>query len=99
MSIEVLKEKENVYLGRKELDIEVKHSGSTPPKSEIMKELASKYSVPEENVILDYIVTKKGTRTAVGKAKIYKEKPKIKVRAKKAEGDAAQKPKEPAKAK
>lgn len=86
MEIEVLKEKDNVFLGRKELELEIRHVGATPSKVEIIKELATKYSVPEDHVVLDFMATKKGTTVAVGRAKIYKEKPVIKVKAKKEKG-------------
>ncbi len=90
MDMEITREKENVYLGRKELEFSIRHEGgSTPAKASIVKELAAKYSAPEENIIINYVLTKKGTMTAVVRAKIYKEKPKIKVVGKKAEGQAA----------
>jgi len=73
MEIEVLKEKENVFLKRKDLELEIKHDSATPSKLEVVKELASRYSVPENCILLNYIFTKKGTRVAVAKAKIYKE--------------------------
>lgn len=79
MELKIKEEKENPFFERKELEIELKHSGSaTPSKQEIVKELASKYSAPEENILIDYIFTKKGISESIVKVKIYKKKPKIK---------------------
>ncbi|MEM7825257.1 MAG: hypothetical protein QW412_00150 [Candidatus Aenigmatarchaeota archaeon] len=79
MEIEILEEKENPFFERKELKVRIKHpQAPTPSKQEVKKELASKYSVPEENVVLNYILSKKGVNEAVAKVKVYKEKPKIK---------------------
>lgn len=88
MEMEDLIERENVFLGRKELEFKVRHENATPSKADIVKELAARYSVSEEHVILNFIITRKGTHTAFVKAKIYKEKPVVKVKVKKAEGQA-----------
>ena len=90
MEIEVKEEKENPFLGRKELKLDIKHSGTaTPTKQDLAKQLASKYSVPEDLVFIDYIFTKKGIGESFAKVKIYKEKPKTKER-KKGEKSEAQ---------
>lgn len=71
MELEILEEKNNPFLKRKELKINVKHPNSpTPSKQEIKKELASKFSVSEEQVQIDYIFTKKGLCESFVKAKI-----------------------------
>jgi ribosomal protein S24E len=79
MNYNVLDEKQNDLLKRKELKLEVEHVlAATPSKAELLKELATAYSVPEENIIIDYIFTQKGIGKSVAKVKIYKEKPKLK---------------------
>jgi len=79
MELEVKEEKENPLLERKELKVEIKHTGaSTPTKQDLIKQLASKYSVPEDQIFIDYIFTKKGISESFAKVKIYKEKPKTK---------------------
>jgi len=94
MEWKVLDEKENKLLNRKEIKLNLKHPKlSTPSKLELTKELATKYSSPEENVLIDYILTYKGTNESFVKAKIYKEKPKVKVKKKeekKVEAQASQ---------
>jgi ribosomal protein S24E len=71
MEITVKEERENVFLGRKELLLEVKHeNSSTPSKPELIKSLASMFNVDEKQVVIDYILTKKGCCTSVVKAKV-----------------------------
>ena len=79
MNFNVLDEKQNELLKRKELKLEIEHLlAATPSKAELLKELATAYSVPEENIIIDYIFTQNGIGKSVAKVKIYKEKPKVK---------------------
>lgn len=79
MNYSVLDEKQNDLLKRKELKIEIEHLlAATPSKTELLKELAKAYSVPEENILIDYIFTQKGIGKSVAKIKIFKEKPKVK---------------------
>jgi ribosomal protein S24E len=79
MDFDVLEEKENVFFARKELQLSIKHPKlATPKKQELVKELSEKYSVPEDQVVVDFIFSKKGLNESVAKVKIYKEKPKIK---------------------
>lgn len=79
MEMKALEEKENRLLGRKEIKFEINHSaGASPAKSNVSKELAAKYNVPEDHVVIDYIFTRKGIASSEVHAKIYNEKPKIK---------------------
>jgi len=80
MDIKILEEKDNKLLERKEIKFSVRHEkAATPKKQDLIKELAAKYSAPEENVVIDYVFTKKGMSLSDVKAKIYKEKPKVRV--------------------
>lgn len=86
MEWQVIEEIENKLFNRKEIKLNVKHAKlATPSKSQLLKELAVKYSVPEENVLIDYVMTHKGTNESLVKIKIYKQKPKIKVKKSKGE--------------
>lgn len=86
MDIEMIEERENALLKRRELKLGIKHPQSpTPKKQDLIKEMAAKYSVPEEHVVVDYIFTKKGIQESMAKVKIYREPPKIKVKKKKEE--------------
>jgi ribosomal protein S24E len=97
MDLKILTEEENKFFNRKELKIELKHpNAATPTKVALLKELVTKYSAPEENILIDYIYTKKGSNESFAKVKIYKEKPKIKVKEKKEKPkpEETEKPKE-----
>lgn len=86
MDIAIKEEKENPFLKRKDLKLEIKHLGSaTPSKKELLKELAEKFSVSEDQVVIDYILTKKGISDSVIKAKILAEKPKVEKKTKQKE--------------
>lgn len=74
MEIIVTEEKENPFLKRKELKLRLKHpSSTTPSKADIVKELASKYSVADNQVAIDYIYSLKGLSESVVKVKILQE--------------------------
>ncbi|MEM5829447.1 MAG: hypothetical protein QW040_01950 [Candidatus Aenigmatarchaeota archaeon] len=78
MEIEILEEKENVLLKRKEIKLNIKHPNSpTPKKQDLIKEIAVKYSAPEDCVVVNYIFTKKGLPESFAKIKIYQEPPKV----------------------
>jgi len=86
MDIEIIEDRENALLKRRELKLGIKHTQSpTPKKQDLIKEMVAKYSVPEEHVVVDYIFTKKGIQESTAKVKIYQEPPKIKVKKKKEE--------------
>lgn len=79
MDVKVLEERDNPFLDRKELKIELVHPGeATPPKNKLIEEIASKYKVDKDHIVVDYVFTKKGMSSSIAKAKIYKKKPKIK---------------------
>lgn len=78
MEIEILEEKENPFLKRKELKLVLKHENApTPSKQELKKELMSKFSVSENQVQIDYIFTKKGLCESLAKVKILEKGEKV----------------------
>jgi ribosomal protein S24E len=82
MEIKVVRESENAFFKRKDLEFEIAHVGAPTPKTDDIKaELASKYGVDKEQIVVDYILTKKGSNGSVAKAKVLKERP-VKVEAK-----------------
>ncbi len=92
MELNIVEEKENALLERKELEFEIRHgSSSTPSKAEVVKNIAAKYSVPETHVLLNYLFTRKGTGVATGKAKVYQQ-PVAAKEAKREAGKAEAKP-------
>lgn len=75
MEMVIIEEKENPFLNRKELKLRLKHAGgATPSKVELIKELASRYSVEEKQVLVDYIFSIKGIGESFAKVKILGEK-------------------------
>ncbi|MEM5790940.1 MAG: hypothetical protein QXP77_02750 [Candidatus Aenigmatarchaeota archaeon] len=82
MEIEILEERTNPFFKRKELKIILKHEGSsTPSKQELKKELASKFSLSEERVKIDYIFTRKGSCESFAKVKILEKGEKVETQA------------------
>lgn len=83
MKIDVVEDKNNVFLKRKELKLVLSHPNiSTPSKQELVKELASQHKVEEDHIVIDYIFTKRGIGESEARVKIYEEKPVIKVKKK-----------------
>ena len=79
MELKISDEKENPFLKRKELKISIRHENSaTPSKESITKELSEKYSVDASQVVVNFIVTKKGITESMASVKILKEKPQVK---------------------
>lgn len=91
MDIEIVKEKDNPFLKRREMVLLLKHPKSaTPAKSEVIKNVANNNSVDESQVVIDCILTQNGICESIVKLKILKEKPKIKPEAKQGENIEAQ---------
>ncbi len=83
MQYEVMEEKDNKFFNRKDLMLRLKHANApTPSKAELVKELCTNYKVDPEQVVVDYIFTKKNVCESIAKVKILKEKPKKVERAK-----------------
>ncbi len=61
MDIEILKEKDNPFLGRKEVLIRVFHPGAPTPKKEEAKEIiAKKFSCDKDKVEIQYLFSDTG---------------------------------------
>lgn len=70
METKIIAQKENLLFKRKEILIEVT-SNTNPTKQEILKILAEKFSVPEENIKLNGIYGNFGTSVFSVYANIY----------------------------
>ncbi|MEM3091323.1 MAG: hypothetical protein QXX55_02095 [Candidatus Pacearchaeota archaeon] len=68
--INLIKEKENPLFGRKEVNITI-FSEVCPNKTEILKMLSEKFSVPIENISVNKIKGKFGTNTFFIDAYLY----------------------------
>lgn len=73
MDIEIMSEKENPLLKRREVHFKVKHeqTGGTPPRLEVRKAIGRALKVNADFVFVRKLETKTGTHTAVGLANVY----------------------------
>jgi len=73
--MDVVEKKENPFLKRTELILNVDHTGqATPKRDDLIKEIAGKFSSTPEKVTIDYIFSQSGLSKAKVKAKVWKEK-------------------------
>ena len=72
MKIEILDERENKPLARKEVDFRVNHAGaSTPSRADIRAKIVAQYDANSEAVIIKSLDTQFGVGITEGKARIY----------------------------
>jgi len=73
MKVEIVSEKENPLLKRKEVQFRVDHdqTGSTPPRLEIRNAIATTLKVTNDLVFIKKFTTKTGTSIAFGIANVY----------------------------
>jgi len=72
MEVNVVSEKENPLLKRKEIRFHVKHvAGATPPRLEIRKAVAEALKVNVDLIFLKKVKTRSGMHMAVGVANLY----------------------------
>ena len=73
MEVKIVSEKENPLLKRRELYFQVEHSqtGSTPPRLEVRKAVATVLKKDADLVFVKKLETKTGTHTAFGVANVY----------------------------
>ncbi len=76
--MEILQEKENKLLHRKEILLKTNFEKSTPSKEEITKQLVNKLKVDPEVLKLDKVKQKFGERSADITAYVYKDKESLK---------------------
>lgn len=73
MDVKIISEKENPLLKRREVSFQVEHNqtGSTPPRLQVRKAVASALKTDLDLVFIKKLETKTGTHTAVGSANVY----------------------------
>jgi len=72
MEIKILQEKNNPLLKRKEVLLEIDHSGrATPSREELTNELIKMFNKEKEKIVIDYILSSRGYPRAKAKVKIY----------------------------
>jgi small subunit ribosomal protein S24e len=72
MKIEILKERDNKPLARKEVNFRVDHAGaSTPSRADIRAKIAAQFDADKESVIIKSLDTKFGAGMTEATARIY----------------------------
>ena len=72
MKIEILNERENKPLARKEVDFRVDHAGaSTPSRADICAKIVAQFDADSSAVIIKSLDTKFGVGITEGTARIY----------------------------
>jgi small subunit ribosomal protein S24e len=72
MKIEILKEKENKPLERKEIEFRVDHTGATTPsRADIHAKIMAQYNADAAAVVIKKLHTKYGIGMTEGTARIY----------------------------
>ncbi len=71
MDIQVIKEKNNPLLNRREVVFKVFHDEATPSRKSVVDRLAATMNSKEGLVIVDSLKTDFGKRETIGYAKIY----------------------------
>ncbi len=79
MNLEIIEEKENPLLGRKEVRFRVDYKGKTPSFEDVRNELIKKINVDRTLTIIDSVNSDFGGQTAFVYAKIYKDEESMKV--------------------
>ena len=68
--MKVLNQVKNNLLNREEILVEIE-SHITPSKQEVAKKLSEKFKKPEENIIIEKVGSKFGSKTFTISAKVY----------------------------
>ncbi len=72
MKIEILDERENKPLARKEVDFRVDHAGaSTPSRADIRAKIVAQFDANSSTVVIKTLDTKFGAGITEGTARIY----------------------------
>ena len=71
MEMEVISEKANPVLKRREIIVKIKGAGATPPRKDVVAAIASHFGVEEKIVLVDQILTEFGISDARVRVKIY----------------------------
>ncbi len=78
MEVEVISEKENPLLERREVMVRIKHTGAaTPLRSEIRKLVAAKLSADDDKMIVGSLDQSFGVSESLAKVKIYKTRKRV----------------------
>ena len=74
MEIEIIEERENPLLERRELTVKVTHDAATPPRDAVREKLIALLNAGKDTVILGSLKSKFGARESIAAVKVYKTK-------------------------
>lgn len=74
MKVEVLSEKENPLLKRKEYEVRIIHDAATPRITEIREKVAASKDIGKGTVVVDSFKSKYGSREVIGAVNVYRTK-------------------------
>lgn len=75
MEIEIISKKENLLVGRLEVNFKVSHPKEiTPGRKEVRDEIASLLKIKKERIVIDNMKPEFGKPETIGYAKVYKSK-------------------------
>jgi len=75
MEVKVIEEKDNVFLGRKDVKLEIIHHGqATPSMKKVEEIICEKFNTEPEKIIIRYIFTKTGIGESIVSVQIYNRK-------------------------
>lgn len=78
MEIEIIEDRENALLGRRELKFRVSHSGGTPRREDVRERLIALFNSNRDVLIVENLKPVFGVEQAVGYAKIYESPERLK---------------------
>jgi len=71
VEIEILEERENPLLRRKELRVKVSHNGATPRRAEVREKIIALKDASSDRVVLHSLYSRFGARESIAFVKIY----------------------------
>jgi small subunit ribosomal protein S24e len=74
MKVEILSEKENPLLKRKEFEVRIIYDAATPSFSEARKKISASKNIGKGTVIMDSFKSKYGSKETVSTVKVYQTK-------------------------
>ncbi len=78
MKVEIIEERENPLLERRELKFKVTHEAATPRREEVREKLIALANASGDTVVLASLLPKFGARESLGTARIYRSKEQLK---------------------
>jgi small subunit ribosomal protein S24e len=74
MKIEILNEKENPLLKRKQFEVKIIHDAATPSLEEIRQKISVSKEIGKGTIIIDSFKSQYGSRETIGTVKVYQTK-------------------------